>query len=99
MTQETVAERLNVTGVTVHRWENGKPAPSVDIWTKLAALYGATHPTQLMFPPAMRDKAAALEAAWSVIATLPPDQLARWIGMGEDLRDATRPKPEAVAAE
>lgn len=95
LTQENVGETLRVTGVTVHRWETGKVAVSTKTWFDLAQLYGATHPSQLWFPPHLRDRAAALESAWAVIATLPHDQLERWIATGLDLaRGADKPAAE-----
>jgi transcriptional regulator with XRE-family HTH domain len=99
LTQENVGETLGVTGVTVHRWETGKTAVTTSTWFALSKLYGASHPSQLWFPPHLRDRAAALESAWAVIAALPADQLQRWIEMGADLARAANPGASADAAQ
>lgn len=39
LTQEQLAERLNVSGRTVSRWENGMTMPDLDLLIELADLY------------------------------------------------------------
>ena len=46
ITQQVVAEQLNVTAQTVRNWEAGKHEPTYDTMLSLASLY-ALHPEQL----------------------------------------------------
>lgn len=94
LSQDEAGERLGVSGVTIHRYENGKTPLTLNTWFLLAEIYKAGHPGQLLFPPSMKSRSAALEQAWGVIAALPSEQLSRWIGMGQDLRAAVEaPRP------
>ena len=40
MTQQQVADSLDVSVSTIKNWENGKTSPKVDMAMKLCALYG-----------------------------------------------------------
>ncbi len=42
MTQQTLAEKLDVSDKTVSKWENGQGYPDITIFPKLAALFGVT---------------------------------------------------------
>lgn len=44
LTQEQLAEQLNVTGRTVSRWETGSNMPDISILVELADFYGVTIP-------------------------------------------------------
>ena len=48
LTQEQVAEAMDVSGQAVTKWENGKSAPSTEKLFKLAELFGTT--VDLMLP-------------------------------------------------
>ena len=42
LTQEELAEKMNVSGQAVSKWENGLSYPDVDTLKRLAALFGCT---------------------------------------------------------
>lgn len=42
LTQEDVAEKLNVSRQAVAKWENGETTPDIEICVQLAELYGTT---------------------------------------------------------
>lgn len=44
LTQEQTAERLNVSGRTISRWETGKNMPDISLLTEIAELYGVSIP-------------------------------------------------------
>lgn len=91
LTQEDVAGTLNVTHVTIHRWEAGKSPLTVTNYLRLAQIYGVSSPAQLMFPPLMADQAVALEEAHRILTALPDDQRRLWLELGRRLAppDAT----------
>lgn len=49
MTQEQVADLLDTSGVTIHRWESGKSPVTAENFIRLAKLYGVADPGRLMF--------------------------------------------------
>lgn len=100
MTQEQVGEKFQISNVTVHRWESGKAPVSVKNFFRLAELYKASQPSDLMFPVSERSEASAMASAWNIINGLPPEQRAQWLALGETLRraaariDQETPPPE-----
>jgi transcriptional regulator with XRE-family HTH domain len=91
MTQEHVANKLNVTHTTVGRWERGDVKLSVKRLQELSELYHASV-TQLQMPPEVEELVGLLDRAQSIIAKLDPADRERWIGIGESLSE--RPKPK-----
>lgn len=83
---------MDVTGVTVHRWETGKAPVTVQNYFELSKLYGADEPGQLMFPPKAKEEAAVLRRAHRIIQSLSPERLDRWLGVGEDAADVKQEK-------
>lgn len=49
LTQEAVAERLNVSRQTVAKWESGESLPDIDSCVALAKLYGVTLDELVMY--------------------------------------------------
>jgi transcriptional regulator with XRE-family HTH domain len=99
LTQENVAGTFSVSGVTVHRWETGKAPVSNANMAKLAELYGATDVGMLSLPPPRRDDVAAIREAWTIVATLPPEQRADWLAHGRVLRAAAEAKAKLTQDE
>lgn len=82
LTQENVAGTLDVSGVTVHRWETGKAAVSMANMMKLAKLYGASDVGMLSLPPPSREQIAAIREAWKIVASLSPEDRSAWLSHG-----------------
>ena len=51
LTQEEMAQRLNVTRQAVSRWENGDTAPGIDTLKLIATTFGVTVESILELPP------------------------------------------------
>ncbi len=60
----------------------------MDEWFRLAKLYGADDPGMLMFPPPAAARATAIQAAWTIAATLPAEDCQRWLDLGMSLKRA-----------
>lgn len=89
LTQEQAGEKFEVSNVTVHRWESGKAPVSVENLFKLASLYGAPTPADLMFPVSRIEETKIMVQAREILSNLPPEQRAQWLAIGETLRKAT----------
>ena len=85
LSQPAVGERLGVTHTTIGRWENGKVPITTRDLERLAEVYGITR-SQIEHPPAAADMVAFLDRAQHIVSALPPDDLERWLQVGEALR-------------
>src|SRR3954452_21659839 len=56
LTLDAVAAQFGISSPTIHRYETGETPVTVQTWFRLAELYGATHPSELFWPPAERDQ-------------------------------------------
>jgi transcriptional regulator with XRE-family HTH domain len=88
LTQEQVGEKLDVSNVTVHRWESGKAPVSVKNLFRLSPLYRASSPADLMFPISSLEQAKIMAQAREILNNLPPEQRVQWLTIGETLRKA-----------
>lgn len=58
LSQEALAERLGVTGMTVYRWEAGKRLPREKHWPKIKAVTNITPIEMFRFAKPMSGEAA-----------------------------------------
>lgn len=84
LSQEKVGAEMHKRHSTISRWERGEMKLSTEDLEALARIYGATvH--QVQMPPEAAELVARLDRAQSIIDGLSPDDLERWLGIGESL--------------
>ncbi len=97
LTQEQVADLLDVTHSTVGKWEKGLIAMPLDRLDDLARLYRAEHPWELLLPPDDREHAPKLAEAHAILRALPPEEAAAWLLIGRRMAGLPAPAPSAPA--
>ena len=89
MSLTTVGAALGVSHSTVSRWETGAvPLTSKEL-ESLAELYGISR-RQIEHSPDAADMIAFLDRAQHVIESISPEDLERWIAIGESLAQRRR---------
>lgn len=92
LTQEQVANMLDVSDVTIHRWENGKAPVTVENLFKLMEIYGADQIGELTFAPTHRHLVQDAKKALRLISELPEAERAQWLALGNTLAKVTSSK-------
>src|ERR1700722_20138453 len=84
LSQERVAAELGKRHTTIGRWERGEMKLSTEDLEALARIYGATvH--QVQMPPEAAELVSRLDRAQSIMDSLNPTDLERWLALGESL--------------
>lgn len=89
LTQQAVADGINVAFNTVSGWETGARDVDLEDLEKLASFYGI-HPATLLLAPEDGPKFEAMRRASELAERMGPDAAEDWLRMGERLA----PKPK-----
>lgn len=84
LSQEHVANILHKSHTTIGRWELGDMRLTTEDLEALATLYGASV-AQLQAPPEAASLVARMERAQAILSELSPEDLERWLAIGESL--------------
>ena len=84
LTQQTVADGINVAFNTVSGWETGARNMSMEDLERLAAFYGV-HPAALLLAPEEGPRFEAMRRASGLAERMGPDAAEDWLRMGERL--------------
>lgn len=90
LTLEDVALKIGVGPQAIHKWETGKVPITLDNMRLLAGAYGIKVGS-LLLNPDESELAERLDRAQTVLLSLPPERVERWLGMGEDLAEIPSP--------
>jgi len=90
LTLEDVALKIGVGPQAIHKWETGKVPITLDNLRLLAGAYGIKVGS-LLLNPEESELAERLDRAQTVLLSLPPERVERWLGMGEDLAEIQSP--------
>ena len=84
LSQEQVANILEVNKSTIHRWETGTRTVDLADLERLAKVYGVD-PIALLMAPGDVQLAVDLTAAKAILSSRDPDAIRTWLEMGTKL--------------
>ncbi len=84
LSQEQIANMLDVNKSTVSRWENGKRALDLNDLNRLAEIYGVD-PLALLMSPDDFELARRLTEAKLILESARPEAAERWLATGRDI--------------